>query len=373
MQNVGLLFGGKSAEHEISILSARNIDNILNQIPVSVAWLYLNRAGAFFLIESEGFPGADDLEKLNELSEQADTTSAIKAGSIIGHPISLMPGTLSPVRKAENGESIDIDVFFPIVHGTGGEDGVLQGLFHTLDRPFVGCDVFASALGMDKSAMKVHLEKAGIPSARYIAVQAHERGQLEFAEIQKTLGLPVFVKPARQGSSVGVSRAGDAESFQRALDLAFRFDSCVLIEEQILGKEIECAVMGNEEPAASIIGQILPRDGFYSYESKYIDAEGAKLLIPADISEADSERTRTLAMQTFRALYCEGLARIDCFLTAEGKIYINEINTLPGFTNISMYPTLWEKSGLGRPELLKALLDLAIQRQSRQDRLETRH
>ncbi|MCB1169554.1 MAG: D-alanine--D-alanine ligase [Leptospiraceae bacterium] len=373
MQNVGLLFGGKSAEHEISILSARNIDTILKQIPVSVVWIYLNRAGAFFLIESQGFPESADLEKLSELSEQADTTSAIKAGALTGHPICLLPGTLNPVRKSENGEAIDIDVFFPIVHGTGGEDGVLQGLFHALDRPFVGCDVFASALGMDKSAMKVHLEKAGIPSARYITVQAHERANVDFADIEKSLGLPVFIKPARQGSSVGVSRAGDAESFGKALDLAFRFDSCILIEEQISGKEIECAVMGNEEPAASIVGQILPNDGFYSYESKYIDADGAKLLIPADISEEESERTRKLALDTFRALHCEGLARIDCFLTADGKIYINEINTLPGFTNISMYPTLWEKSGLGRPELLKSLLDLAIQRKKRQDRLETRH
>ena len=373
MQSVGLVFGGKSAEHEISVISAKNINHILSQIPMKVVRIYMNRRGAFFLIESRDFPEADDLEKLNELSESSDATAAIKAGALKGHPLSLHPGTFNPVRKTENGETIDIDIFLPIVHGTGGEDGILQGLFHTLDRPFVGCDVFASSLGMDKSAMKVHLKEAGIPSARHRTFFVHEKDSIRFSEIQQELGLPLFVKPARQGSSVGVSRATDEESFKKACEMAFRFDNCILIEEQILGKEIECAVRGNESPRASIIGQILPKDGFYSYESKYIDADGAKLLIPADITEAESSAVQKLALQTFRTLYCEGLARVDCFLTDKGEIYINEINTLPGFTNISMYPTLWEKTGLSRPDLLKALLDLALQRKKRQDALETRH
>lgn len=373
MQNVGLVFGGKSAEHEISIISARNIDPILKQIPMNVVRIYLNRRGAFFLIESRDFPGAEDLEKLNELSESSDATAAVKSGALLGHPLSLHPGSFNPVRKTENGEAVDIDIFFPIVHGTGGEDGILQGLFHTLDRPFVGCDVFASSLGMDKSAMKIHLKEAGIPSARHMTFFDHQRSSIDFEEVKSKLGLPVFLKPARQGSSVGVSRATDQSSFQAACDMAFRFDNCILIEEQIQGKEIECAVLGNEIPRASIIGQILPKDGFYSYESKYIDADGAKLLIPADISAEESARVQKLALETYVTLSCEGLARVDCFLTEKGEIYINEINTLPGFTNISMYPTLWEKTGLGRPDLLKALLDLALQRKKRQDALETRH
>ena len=373
MQVIGLLFGGKSAEHEISILSARNIDRILKQIGLPVVWIYLNRKGAFFQIEASGVPAAEDLEKLNQLSESADSLSAISAGDVSGHPLSLHPGTLNPVRKSENGEAVDIDIFFPIVHGTGGEDGILQGLFHTLDRPFVGCDVFGSALGMDKSAMKIHLKEAGIPSAEYRILWSHSSRDIDFAGIEKQLGLPLFIKPARQGSSVGVSKATDEASFKKALQLAFRFDNCVLVEEAIVGKEIECAVLGNEDPRASIIGQILPKDGFYSYESKYIDADGAKLLIPADISEDQVAEVQKLALRTYRALYCEGLARVDCFLTESGELYVNEVNTLPGFTDISMYPTLWEKSGLARTDLIKALLDLAIQRKKRQDNLETRH
>ncbi|MEQ8353487.1 MAG: D-alanine--D-alanine ligase family protein [Leptospiraceae bacterium] len=373
MQNVGLVFGGKSAEHEISILSARNIDRILKEISLEVVWIYLNRRGAFFLVDCGQFPSEKDLETLNELSESSEATTAIKAGSSKGHPLGLHPGSFNPLRKTENGEAVDVDIFFPIVHGTGGEDGILQGLFHTLDRPFVGCDVFASALGMDKSAMKVHLKETGIPSARYKVLRSNERNQINYENITSELGSPVFIKPSRQGSSVGVSRATDQISFQKACDMAFRFDDCILVEEQIAGKEIECAVLGNEDPRASIIGQILPKDGFYSYESKYIDAEGAKLLIPADITENQSYRVQQLALETYRTLYCEGLARVDCFLTDDDRIYVNEINTLPGFTDISMYPTLWEKSGLTRPDLLRSLLDLALQRKKKKDSLETRH
>lgn len=372
MQNVALIFGGKSAEHEISILSAKNIHRVLVQIPTRVVWIYVNRAGAFFLTEAEDFPGADDLEKLNS-PEHSSEDSLIRSGSLRAYPLSLHPGTAHPVRKSENGEPVEIDIFFPIVHGTGGEDGILQGLFHTLDRPFVGCDVFGSALGMDKSAMKIHLKEAGIPSADYRILWSHNRNEQDFASLQKELGLPMFIKPARQGSSVGVSKATNESGFQDALDLAFRFDNCVLVEAAIAGKEIECAVLGNEDPKASIIGQILPKEGFYSYESKYLDAEGAKLLIPADIDEKQVSRVQELALRTYRAMYCEGLARVDCFLTDSGKIYVNEINTLPGFTDISMYPTLWEKSGLSRPDLIKALLDFAVQRKRRQDSLETRH
>ncbi|MCB1167702.1 MAG: D-alanine--D-alanine ligase [Leptospiraceae bacterium] len=370
METIGLVFGGKSPEHEISILSARNIYSILKEIPVDVQNIYLDRKGAFYLIEGQGFPAESELELLESIE---DDSVSMDLGRPRAIALSLHPGTKAPLRRMDNQVSVFLDSVFCIVHGNTGEDGILQGLFHCLDLPFVGCDVFASSLGMDKSAMKVHLERAGIPSAKYRVALAHQRNSLDLAEVEKSLGYPMFVKPARQGSSVGVSRATDRAGLERALEEAFRFDTCVLVEEQINGKEVECAVLGNESPEASIIGQIIPKDQFYSYESKYLDADGAKLLIPADITEEESKTIQQLAKKTFAAMYCEGLARIDCFLTEDGTAYINEINTLPGFTNISMYPTLWEKSGLRRPELLRKLLDLGYARKKRQDSLATRH
>jgi D-alanine-D-alanine ligase len=262
-----------------------------------------------------------------------------------------------------------LDVIFPALHGPYGEDGTVQGLLKLADIPFVGADVTGSAIGMDKDVMKRLLREAGIPTARFLVVR--RRGGLVYDEATSRLGSPLFVKPANLGSSVGITKVRDERQFETAMDLAFSYDTKVIVEESISGLEIECSVLGNEDPVASLPGQVIPRHEFYSYEAKYIDEEGAVLKIPADLDRETVECVQRLAIEAFQTLCCEGMARVDFFVTDTGTILVNEINTIPGFTQISMYPKLWEASGLTYGELLDRLIELALERHKRGRSLNT--
>jgi len=276
----------------------------------------------------------------------------------------VVPGKASQqvVETAGSGLLAHIDVIFPIVHGTLGEDGCLQGLLRMADLPFVGSDVLGSAVCMDKDISKRLLRDAGIAVTPFITLNRNNAARTSFDMAVGKLGLPMFVKPANQGSSVGVSKVNDEAEYHAAVELALGFDEKVLVESAVHGREIECAVLGNEHPIASGCGEIVVSSGFYSYDSKYIDDQAAQVVVPADISVQASERIRRLAVEAFEVLGCAGLARVDVFLTEDGEVLINEINSLPGFTRISMYPKLWQAAGMSYSELVSRLIELALER-----------
>ena len=290
-----------------------------------------------------------------------------------GESVALVPGaSQQQVIARQSGHALSqLDVIFPIVHGTLGEDGSLQGLLRMASLPFVGSGVLGSAVSMDKDFTKRLLRDAGLQVAPWISVTQAQRSRIQAAEIVAQLGLPLFIKPANQGSSVGVSKVDSVEEFDRALDLAFTFDRKVLIETGIKGREIECAVLGNDDPQASPCGEVVVHDAFYSYETKYISETGAQTQVPAAIDDAHSEAIRAVAIKAFQALECSGMARVDVFLTEAGEIIVNEVNTLPGFTNISMYPKLWQAAGLSYRDLITRLIELALERHQQTSQLKS--
>jgi D-alanine-D-alanine ligase len=338
-----LLYGGQSAEHEVSRVSAahvlRAIDPERYEVdPVAITpdgrW---QRSTATLAALAEGphaLPGSLDTEGMAMEPQQ----------------------TLAPVRADQQ------VVVVPILHGPRGEDGTVQGLLELADVAYVGCGVLGSALNMDKAAAKVAAAAAGLPLARWIAARDTEIDDLLVARVGAELGWPVFVKPANMGSSVGVSRADDPTGLRTALAEATSFDEYVVIEEAIDGRELEVGVIGNEAPRASVVGEIVPTHEFYDYEDKYVDGN-AQMVIPADVPEAVSEDMRALALRAFRALRCDGLARVDFFYEAGGRgLIFNEINTMPGFTPFSMFPSLWAATGLAYAELIDELVRLALAR-----------
>ncbi|HEY1773867.1 MAG TPA: D-alanine--D-alanine ligase [Gammaproteobacteria bacterium] len=346
---VGILFGGKSAEHEISLLSAKNVIDALDRSKYEPVLIGIDKAGRWVTSEPSKFLLNHTDPKLIALNKAESRDVAL---------IPQSSGKLTGLDSA--GLDRAVDVVFPILHGPLGEDGAVQGLLKLADVPFVGAGVLGSAVGMDKDVMKRLLRDAGIPVSKFLVFG---RGQKpDYAAVTKQLGAPVFVKPANLGSSVGISKAKDEPSFHKAVALAFRYDTKIVIEESIKGREIECAVLGNQEPKASIPGEIIPTHEFYSYEAKYLDADGARLEIPAKLDAATVQRVQEMAVKTFQALNCEGMGRVDFFLTAGGKLFVNEINTIPGFTKISMYPKLWEASGIGYTQLISRLIELAMER-----------
>jgi len=258
-----------------------------------------------------------------------------------------------------------LDVVFPVLHGPYGEDGSVQGLLKTAGIPFAGPGVLAAAVGMDKDVMKRLLVGAGIPVADFRVAHAAEP-RPAWDAIAGALGSPVFVKPANLGSSVGIRKVAEPAAFAGAVEDAFAYDAKVVIERAVAGREIECAVLGNDEPIASVVGEVIPHHEFYSYEAKYLDEDGAELVIPAELEPSVSERVREMALEVFRALCCDGMARVDFFLQNDGVLLVNELNTIPGFTRISMYPKLWEASGLPYGALIERLLALGIERYERE-------
>jgi len=274
-------------------------------------------------------------------------------------------GMISTSGKQDLGP---VDVIFPVLHGPFGEDGTVQGLLKLANIPFVGAGVLGSAVGMDKDVMKRLLRDAGIPIANFVVLHEHRKKDISYEKIKSNLGLPLFVKPANYGSSVGINKVEDEGTFDQALEEAFQFDHKIIVEAFVDGREIECSVLGNEDPIASVPGEIIPRKDFYTYEAKYIDEDGAYLRVPATLEAPIIGRIQELSVKAFKVLCCEGMARVDIFLKKNNDIVLNEINTIPGFTKISMYPRLWEASGISYSELIDRLIQLALARFERDNR-----
>lgn len=352
--NLALIFGGRSAEHEVSIVSAQNIAKAIDRKKYSLTFIGISQTGEWILFDE---PGMFSLKKISVLKK----SSVEKI---------VMPFTKDNAFYLKIGNTEKhIDTVFPVLHGPYGEDGTIHGLLKLYNTPFVGPGILGSAVSMDKDVSKRLLKDAGLPIVKYLVFKDGQK--ISFEKIKKNLGLPFFIKPANLGSSVGISKVKNRSEFTMALKNAFSFDSKIIIEEYIKGKEIECSILGNENPIASIPGEIIPTHDFYSYEAKYLDENGAKTAIPANISKTLASKFQNLAIKTFKTLCCEGMGRVDFFLTPKNEIYINEINTIPGFTSISMYPKLWEKSGISYAALIDELIELGLKRFDREKKLKT--
>lgn len=356
---VGVLFGGKSAEHEVSLQSARNVIDAIDKTKYEVVPIGIDKTGRWFLNDAEKLLPESNKEGLGEVTDPRAFVALIPEGR----------GELT--RPSQPGSLGSVDVVFPILHGPLGEDGTVQGLLKLADVPFVGPSVLGSAVGMDKDVMKRLIRDADIPTPDFVTVMRPQLPSLDVDAAIARLGLPLFVKPANLGSSVGISKVHEKSELADALTLAFQYDDKVLIEAFGGKREIECAVLGNEKPESSIPGEILPQHDFYSYEAKYLDENGAVLKIPADLTDEQIKDVQALAVKTFQVLCLEGMARVDCFLTDDGQWLVNEVNTIPGFTRISMYPKLWDASGLSYPALIDKLIQLAIARYEREQKLKT--
>lgn len=355
---VALLFGGKSAEHEISLISARNIVEAMDKKKYDIVAIGIDKQGRWHLDQGARLLRGQEQSKV-EFRDKENIAA-------------VLPGkNATPMVRGTGSRLGAIDVVFPVLHGPFGEDGTVQGLLKLANVPFVGASVLGSAVGMDKDVMKRLLRDARIPIAKFLVFERADARSISFARVKKTLGMPVFVKPANLGSSVGISKVTRTDQFRRAIQEAFRYDNKIIIEESIRGREIECSVLGNEKPIASLPGEIIVQREFYSYEAKYVDDQGARLEIPARLPRTTIKKIRQLALQSYRALCCEGMARVDFFLRPNGQVLVNEINTIPGFTKISMYPKMWEASGLNYSRLIDRLIDLALERARRENRLKT--
>jgi len=355
---VAILCGGKSAEHEVSLQSALNIYKAIDKNKYEPVLIGISKSGQWYLGNNEQFILNVNSSKNIALNQNGDEVVLIPGSG----------GRLFNITRPQ--KELKIDVVFPILHGPFGEDGTVQGLLKLAEVPFVGAGVLGSAVGMDKVIMKRLLYEAKINIAKFLVVNSTDE-KPSFKKVSEELGSPFFVKPANMGSSVGVSKVENEKQYYESLEKAFQYDLKVLIEEYIDGREIECSVLGFESIAASIPGEIKPQHEFYSYEAKYIDEDGAILDIPAQISKEKVLEVQALAVRVFEILFCEGLGRVDFFLKRNGDLLVNEINTLPGFTKISMYPKLWEASGLAYTQLIDRLIELAITRFNKEKKLKT--
>ncbi|MBX3023281.1 D-alanine--D-alanine ligase [bacterium] len=352
-QTVGILFGGRSGEHPISIRSSRFVVESLDRQRFQPALIGIDRAGGWHLLAEDAYWKLAD-----ELTPDA------------GRPVVPLPrgGRCGLLDPRQPGASLpDLDLVFPVLHGPYGEDGTIQGLLDSFDVPYVGVGVLAAAVCMDKDVCKRLLRDAGIDIVPYVLVTARDWAQRRetVRGAIAALGRPLFVKPANLGSSLGVTRVSENAPavLEAAIDAALALDAKVLVERAIEGREIECAVLGNDDPRASVAGEIVPGEAFYSYEDKYAAHSLAQTRIPADLDDETGERIRELAVRAYRTVECSGMARVDFFLeNGSGRVYVNELNTIPGFTSISMYPKLWEASGLAGPALVSRLLELAAER-----------
>ncbi|HEX3684942.1 MAG TPA: D-alanine--D-alanine ligase family protein [Bryobacteraceae bacterium] len=357
---VAILFGGRSAEHEVSIRSAHNVANALDREKYDVLFIGITREGKWLVdCPPKMLASCEPQAAIETAASSVDTRglprefAALRARS---HSAELPPG---------------IDVLFPVLHGPYGEDGSVQGLAKVVGIPCVGAGVLGSALGMDKDVMKRLLRESRIPTPHFLVERRYSQHTKSYAEVVDVLGAPFFIKPANLGSSVGVCKVTSNSDYDEALAEAFQFDNKVLLEECIVGREIECAVLGNEEPIASVPGEVIVESEFYSYDAKYVDADASRLEIPANLNSSTTQAIQRLAIETFNALCCEGMARVDFFLCETGTILVNEINTIPGFTDISMFPKLWESSGIPLSQILEKLINFAMQRFQREQSLRT--
>ncbi len=344
MKSIAIITGGKSPEHDVAIVSSRNIFKALDHTKYHVSVIGISRKGEWF-----------------HLPEDALFEEGIEIGASEQHfPLCLLPFDDQPIRHKDNIDiAVSVDVFFPIAHGVYGEDGLLQGVLEYLNRPYVGPGVLGSSIGMDKDVTKLLLQQNGILVTPW---QTYFKGdEINFTELEK-LGYPLFVKPANMGSGVGVEKASNIDELKHAIKIAFDYDIKILIEKGISGREVETAVLGNLKPEASGVGEIVVNSGFYTYENKYVNNE-TKVIIPAEnLNEATVQLIRSTALKAYRCLQLEGMSRVDFFYVSDNEFYLNEVNTLPGFTNISMYPKLWEAAGLSYSNLLSKLVETAEER-----------
>lgn len=365
---IGLVFGGRSGEHDVSLASANAVMANLDTNKYEIVPIGITRTGTWLLGTEPTRLQAASKSTDQENEAGNETTAVTLTGDPnLRHLIPLQNGT----QLRNNGA---LDVIFPVLHGTYGEDGTLQGLLDMASVPYVGCGVLGSALGMDKEKMKMIFKTLNLPIVDYLVYRrsAWERSPEAILDaIEQKLGYPNFVKPVNLGSSVGINKAHTRAELEHAIQIAAEYDHKIIIERAINCRELECAVLGNDEPIASVIGEILASNEFYDYNAKYLDNK-SQCVIPADLPQPMAEETRRQAVQAFLALDLSGLARVDFFLENEtNQVYINEVNTLPGFTEISMYPKLWEASGLPYSKLLDRLIELALERYADRQRNRT--
>lgn len=356
---VGIIFGGKSTEHEVSLQSAKNVISALDREKYEPVLILIDKKGKWYRSAEANYLLHSESHKFIALNKR------------VAEEVAVVPGENRELLVIAQGEKQPLDVVFPVLHGPLGEDGTVQGLLKLMNIPFVGPSVLGSAIGMDKDVQKRLLRDAGILIAKFLTVKLEKKDSISFEQAKQKLGMPVFVKPVNAGSSVGISKVKVEGDFKKAVALAFEYDSKIIIEEGIEGREIECAVLGNEEPIASVPGEVKPNHEFYSYEAKYIDENGAVLEIPAKLPKSIVKKVQETTVRAFKILECEGMARVDCFVAKDGRVLVNEINTIPGFTKISMYPKLWEASGISYPKLIDTLIQLALERSKREKRLKT--
>lgn len=352
---LGLLYGGKSAEHQVSLQTAKAVINALDFGHYEVHPIYITVTGRWI--------------RGQELTSSVEDASVLKFEE--GNEISPTSLNQSVFPSNENDER-PFDIIFPLLHGPNGEDGTVQGLLELLDIPYVGNGVLASSAGMDKVMMKNIYAQAGIRQPAYVwytRPNYEKDPEAACQHVEQTLGYPCFVKPANLGSSVGISKASSHEELLNAFQTAFDYDRKVIVEEGIDGREVEIAVLGNDEPECSVVGEIVPKADFYDYKAKYED-DSTGLIIPAEITDEEYETIRAVAVQSFKALDCSGLVRADFFLKKDSSVLMNEVNTMPGFTPVSMFPLLWQESGISYPELIEKMIQLGLERYEEKKRIK---
>lgn len=360
---VGVIFGGKSGEHEVSLQSAKSVMEALDPQQYTIVPIGISKDGEWHV-------GKHAMKALED-------HKTVKANSPVGF-INGSAGGLTPIKQRQSTDALvpsiasDVDVVIPVLHGTYGEDGSIQGLLELMNVAYVGAGVLASAVGLDKIVMKQVFGSVDIPQVRYVACTRSswlENKQSVLEMVEREFGYPCFVKPANLGSSVGITKVKKRADLEKAIDLAARYDRKVIIEQGLDVREIEVAVLGNDVPQVSVAGEIVPSSEFYDYKAKYVGGT-SKLIIPADVTEGQRAQIEQYAIQAFQAIDCAGLARVDFFIErATGRVLVNEINTMPGFTKFSMYPKLWEASGMSYAKLLDTLIQLAIERQAEREQL----
>lgn len=374
-KKVAIIFGGQSSEHEVSRVSAQSVLKNIDKSKYDIAMIGITKEGQWLNYEGPIEKiGSGEWEQLALQDKMQKAQQTLSQGQKIEGQAEKVASTSAALAQTNTARGIfgeatqePIDVVFPVLHGCNGEDGTIQGLFELAGIPYVGCGVLGSAVGMDKAYTKIIFEKEGLPQGDYLVFnrkQVNFRIEEAMNEVESRLTYPCFVKPSNAGSSVGVNKASNREELKRALEIAAKNDRRILVEEFINGREIECAILGNDNPIASVVGEVVPCNAFYDYEAKYQVGDASKVVIPAENLPAETvQKIREYAVRAFKCLDCAGLSRVDFFVHKDtGEIYINEINTLPGFTEISMYSKLWAATGIPYPELIDKLIELAYER-----------
>lgn len=346
-KRIAILYGGRSVEHGVSINSARNIFQYIDQSKFEPIPIGISLKGVWYKTDS--------------------ITKEIEAGD----ELSLQLNPQAPTFTSKSGKSFSVDMVFPVLHGTDGEDGSIQGLLKAMDIPMIGTGVAGSAMSMNKLVAKRLLKEAGLPVNKFLFSYYSDATQFSFEKIEKAIGLPFMVKSASLGSSVGVSKVKSKEDFKKAVDESYRYDDCVIFEEFIEGREIECAILGNDPAKASLPGEIVisSKYDFYTFDAKYVDGAAVSIEVPAKIEASIVEKIRDVSIKSYQALGCEDFSRVDLFLTKSGAVYVNEINTIPGFTNSSMFPMMWKERGISFSDLITRLAELAEARYKKSKRV----